>query len=400
MAEIEHFYDPTNKKHPKFSEVKDECIPLFSKQCQISLSTPITTMTVGEAVAQQIIDNEILAYFMVRSKKFFEKCGIPDHAIRYRQHLDTEMAHYASDCWDAEIETSYGWIEVAGHADRSCFDLDMHSKATKVDLVAARPLKTSIEVTNILIQMDKKSLGALLKKESGILVKFVETVSEEDKQRIMDDWTAATDKFTISTPEKAFELDKSLFKFEKTSKMMMEEKFCPNVIEPSFGIGRVIYCIFEHCFKVRSEDAKRTYFNFPPLIAPVKTSILPLISGNEKLNEVMKGLKKFLNLEGISSKVDDASMSIGRRYARTDECGIPFAITVDFQSLDDQAVTLRDLHSMKQVRIPISKLPNVMINVTNGTETWTQIMEQYPEQVQKEDDKTESEETKEEEKTQ
>lgn len=116
---------------------------------------------------------------MVRSKKFFEKCGIPDHAIRYRQHLDTEMAHYASDCWDAEIETSYGWIEVAGHADRSCFDLDMHSKATKVDLVAARPLKTSIEVTNILIQMDKKTLGALLKKDSSILVKHVENATEE-----------------------------------------------------------------------------------------------------------------------------------------------------------------------------------------------------------------------------
>jgi len=51
------------------------------------------------------------------------------------------MAHYASDCWDAEIETSYGWIEVAGHADWSCFDLDMHSKATKIDLVASRPLE-------------------------------------------------------------------------------------------------------------------------------------------------------------------------------------------------------------------------------------------------------------------
>jgi glycyl-tRNA synthetase len=158
----------------------------------------------------------------------------------------------------------------------------------------------------------------------------------------MQAWEASTGTFSITTPEKTFELAKELFKFEKTTKnvIKLEEKFCPNVIEPSFGIGRVIYCILEHCFKVRAEDAQRTYFTFPPLIAPVKTSILPLISGNEKLQEVVKSLKKFLNQEGISSKLDDASMSIGRRYARTDECGIPFAVTVDFQSLEDKSVTL------------------------------------------------------------
>lgn len=77
MAEIEHFYDPTNKKHPRFEEVREERIPLFSKECQRDLLPPITDMTVGEAVQKQIIDNEILAYFMVRSKKFFERCGIP-----------------------------------------------------------------------------------------------------------------------------------------------------------------------------------------------------------------------------------------------------------------------------------------------------------------------------------
>lgn len=59
----------------------------------------------------------------------------------------------------------------------------------------------------------------------------------------------------------------------------------------------------------------------------------------------------------MSSKIDDSSHAIGRRYAWTDECGIPFAITVDFDTLDNQTVTLRELHSMKQVRIPIPELP-------------------------------------------
>lgn len=213
-------------------------------------------MTVGEAVSKSIIDNEILAYFMVRTQKFFEKCGIPDNAIRFRQHLNSEMAHYADDCWDAEIETSYGWIEIAGHADRSCYDLRVHSEATKTDLVAGRPIKVPFEQTNIIITHDKKAIGMKFKKDSNILNKFIEESTEEQKQMLMTDWEKAEGTFNIETAEKIFELEKSWFNFETKTKMVMEEKFCPNVIEPSFGIGRVLYCIFEHCFKVRAEDAQ------------------------------------------------------------------------------------------------------------------------------------------------
>jgi glycyl-tRNA synthetase len=96
---------------------------------------------VGEAVANKVIDNETLAYFVARTYLFLRACGISEEGIRFRQHRTNEMAHYAKDCWDAEVETSYGWIEVAGHADRSCFDLSRHSERTKVELVAARPLE-------------------------------------------------------------------------------------------------------------------------------------------------------------------------------------------------------------------------------------------------------------------
>ena len=79
------------------------------------------------------------------------------------------MAHYASDCWDAEIETSYGWIEIAGHAERSCYDLTCHSTVTNTDLVASRPLKEPRTETKILVSLNKKTLGKKLKKEFGIL---------------------------------------------------------------------------------------------------------------------------------------------------------------------------------------------------------------------------------------
>lgn len=59
--------------------------------------------------------------------------------------------------------------------------------------------------------------------------------------------------------------------------MVQEEKYIPSVIEPSFGIGRIVYCVFEHCFKIRPDNATRTYFFFPPLVAPLKCVILPLL---------------------------------------------------------------------------------------------------------------------------
>ena len=92
---------------------------------------------------------------------------------------------------------------------------------------------------------------------------------------------------------KEFKLTKEMISFESQEKTIQEEKFIPSVIEPAFGIGRVIYCIFEHCFKVREDDQNRTYFAFPPLIAPVKTSILPLIN-NAELNQVVQQISKHI----------------------------------------------------------------------------------------------------------
>jgi len=71
-----------------------------------------------------------------------------------------------------------------------------------------------------------------------------------------------------------------MISFKTQSKQTQEEKFVPHVIEPSFGIGRIIYCVFEHCFRMREEDAQRVYFAFPPSVAPVKTSLLPLVSNS------------------------------------------------------------------------------------------------------------------------
>jgi glycyl-tRNA synthetase len=101
------------------------------------------------------------------------------------------MAHYACDCWDAEVETSYGWIEIAGHADRSCFDLTRHSKRTKTELVAARLLPEPKQIKFVKITPNKKEIGKVFKQDSKPINDLLEEMSEEDKFKLFAEFENA-----------------------------------------------------------------------------------------------------------------------------------------------------------------------------------------------------------------
>ncbi|CAK9062136.1 unnamed protein product, partial [Durusdinium trenchii] len=133
QAEIEYFVNPKQKDHPKFGLVESTVLTLFHADAQLSAQDPVK-MTVGEAVRSGLINNETLGYFIVKTWQFLVSIGLKKEYIRFRQHLPTEMAHYACDCWDAEIFGSYGWLECVGIADRSAFDLTAHANAAKCDL--------------------------------------------------------------------------------------------------------------------------------------------------------------------------------------------------------------------------------------------------------------------------
>ena len=96
------------------------------------------------------------------------------------------------------------------------------------------------------------------------------------------------------------------------------------------------------------------YFDLKPLVAPYKCSILPLTAKPE-LHPMISLVREELSKNQLSYRIDDSAISIGKRYARTDELGIPFAVTVDHDSVPSpHTVTLRDLHSMQQVRLEVS----------------------------------------------
>ena len=124
--------------------------------------------------------------------------------------------------------------------------------------------------------------------------------------------------------------------------------FIPSVIEPSFGVGRIIYCMFEHCFDTRKEDEKRTFFHFTPVVAPVKATVFPLLQ-KPAFIEKAQSVAALLTSAGLSTIIDSSAASIGKRYARTDEIGVPYAVTIDHQTLEDSTVTVRDRDSTTQV---------------------------------------------------
>ena len=100
----------------------------------------MSRLSVGQAVSFKIIDDETLGYFLARTYLFLVKLGADGWRLRFRQHLENEVAHYACDCWDAEVLTGYGWIECVGCADRSAYDLTIHVEKTGAPLVVKEVL--------------------------------------------------------------------------------------------------------------------------------------------------------------------------------------------------------------------------------------------------------------------
>lgn len=373
MAEIEHFVNPADKSHPNFSSISSVPLVLFAREDQLTTGKT-RTVTAGDAVPS-LINNETLAYFMARTQLYMIKLGMDASRLRFRQHLTTEMAHYACDCWDLEIESSYGWVECVGHADRACYDLDVHSKATKTAMIATVKLDKAQEKDIAKIKLDRKLLGKEFRQNQRVVSGILESLAE--------DWTDFEPIAKALEEDGQVEIDggytvtKEMITWTKTSKMVHEIKFTPSVIEPSFGMGRILYSLLEHSFYVREADEQRCVMKFNPLVAPYKCAVLP-ISSNPECNLVVDTIAADLMEEDLATRVDKSTAALGRRYARVDEIGVPFAVTVDFDTLKDDSVTLRERDSMAQIRIPRKKVVDIVHDFVHSKLTWEDAIKKYP----------------------
>lgn len=279
MAEAEIFFDPDNPKHPKFKEIADEKLRLWLADDQKKEKKELTGVTAGEALKKELVCNELMAYHLAYAKRFLLELGIPEEAIRFREQTPGERAHYSSETWDAEVlSEKFGWIEVAGLAYRTDYDLSRHAKFSKEDLTV------------------------FVQEEGG--------------------------------PGK---------------------KVLCHVVEPSYGIDRPLYCVLEHSL---TEDGKRSYLKLKKELVPIEVGVFPLLNRDglpEKAREVFETLKG----KRFFGEYDDSG-TIGRRYARADEVGVPYCVTIDHQTLQDGTVTIRERDSTEQVRVNVNDIPQVL----------------------------------------
>ncbi len=347
QAEAEIFVDPENKSHPRFKEIENKQLTLYPADIQEKEGEPIR-ITARRAVREGLVSSEFLTYQLCLADKFVKELGIPQDVIRFRQHLKTEMAHYAIDCWDVEIYSDrFGWVEVIGIADRADFDLKSHSKLSNEDLRVFKEYEQPKVIKKLLVKPDMKKFGPLFKGDAPKIMDVLKKTEPETIKKALD----KEEVYNIKIEGKDCQLTPDLLSFDETEETVRGEKIYPHVIEPSYGIDRLTYSVFLHSFK---QDEDRNILQFPPDIAPVGVNVFPLVNKDDMV-QVSENIKNDLRSQGIIAELD-TSGTIGRRYARSDESGTPFAVTVDHQTIEDKTVTIRERDSQKQVRIPVIKI--------------------------------------------
>ncbi|VDK72706.1 unnamed protein product [Cylicostephanus goldi] len=156
---------------------------------------------------------------MARTHMYLVKVGVDPRRLRFRQHLGNEMAHYAQDCWDAEILTSYGWIECVGNADRSCYDLTQHSKTTNVKLTAEKKLSEPKSVNVVEAAPNMAVLGKEFKKDAKRIQAALAQLPE-DQVEALEKELKANGSYKLKVDADEFKLTAAMITVKRTTKMV------------------------------------------------------------------------------------------------------------------------------------------------------------------------------------
>lgn len=278
QMEIEYFVHPDKANDcPYIEEVLEHEIQILSEDMQ-KHNKKHEKMKINDALQKGVIKTSWHAYWLAKAHKWFISLGAKADNFRIRQHISTELSHYALETWDLEYKFPFGWKELQGLANRTDFDLQQHMKVSGRDL---------------------------------------SLFDEETKRKIV-----------------------------------------PYVVcEPSQGVERafLVFMFDAYCYDAERDNV---VLKLSPELAPFKIAVFPLVSNKEELmrkaKEIHDNLRRY-----FASYYDDAG-SIGRRYSRQDEIGTPYCITIDFETLTDDSVTIRTRDTTEQKRIKIKELRNVL----------------------------------------
>ncbi len=364
IIDYEVFVDPEDTTYPRVRLVEDQKLRILPIAAQLSGKEDIMEVTVKSALISRLIENEVLAYFMALAARFLEELGISPEKQRFREMPPGERAHYSRQTFDHEIWLErWGWTEVSGHAYRTDYDLRQHMMFSGQDMRVHKRFDSPrmIRKVNIRPKMEliEADFGGEAKQVLEMLTRGDPSVIERELR----------EKGFYELPgQTQLRLEPKHVEIEFDEELAEGRYFIPHVVEPSFGVDRIFYSVLEYAY---TERKGRTVLLLPKDVAPINVAVFPLVS-RDNLPEVAKRVYDLLIEEGFIVDYDESG-SIGRRYARADEVGVPVCVTVDNGTLEDETVTLRDVATWKQVRVKISALPTILRRYVSKKEAFDRL---------------------------
>ncbi len=212
-----------------------------------------------------------------------------------------------------------------------------------------------------LYEQTKEELAHYAERTVDILYRYFPEREDEDKQWDELMGIANRTNFDLRTHSKKPEIDGKRINSDSTEDLSYfdeatKERFYPYVIEPAAGVNRLLLAILMDAYTEKTNDKgeTRVILKLKPELAPIKVAVLPLAKNKPEIVSLAKQIKK--DLQPAMRAVYDDTGGIGKLYARQDEIGTPFCITVDHESLEDNAVTVRDRDTWAQERVKVSEL--------------------------------------------
>ena len=231
-------------------------------------------------------------YWLKQRLDWWEAQGVPKDKLELYEVPKKELSHYSKRTVDIMYNFPHGLEELEGVANRTDFDLGSHSKNQNELNISSR------------VRDNKDSNSKLAIKEPH-----------------MDNWVV------------------------------------PFVIEPSAGVDRAVLAIMNEAYREEKlEDSSRIVLSLRPHLSPIKAAVIPLKKNNDEMVELAKKIKSQLQELGLGRVILENTGNIGKSYRRHDEIGTPLCVTVDFESLENSDITVRDRDTMKQERIEIKDL--------------------------------------------
>ena len=288
-------------------------------------------------------------YWVKERTDYYASIGLGTDVLDYHWQTKEELAHYARACVDILFKFPFGTEELEGIAARGDFDLSQHQRHSgKPQEVFDEDVKKGFAAWT-----DEQRAALVARKHAEAQVKKAERVESEKKGE---------------SPELTAE---EIAEVNNWCDRLFKGFYVPHVIEPSAGLDRLALAIIANAYDefekadTKGQIEKFTIMRFHPRVAPVKVGVFPLLKNKPEL--VAKAREVYELLRRELACFYDESGAIGRRYARQDEAGTPFCLTIDFETLGEKGdelkdtVTLRHRDDGKQERVKISELLGLLL---------------------------------------